>query len=123
MLSAMVIHYLLSLILLLGLAVNAQTNSSGTSTSPTLTVATSFNTARYTVPMVDTTAFSGLVTNGIIPLGGTGTGATTPGTAAGTATGTATGKASSSEGRKVLVSMGLLVGMGGGILMMFLGFW
>lgn len=72
------------------------------------------------MPMVDTAAFSGLVTNGIIPLGGTGTGT---GATPGTATGTGTGKASSSDGRKVLVSMGLLVGMGGGILMMFLGFW
>ena len=64
------------------------------------------------MPMVDTTAFSGLVTNGIIPLGGSGTE-----TAA-----TATGKASSSDGGMIRVSRGLVV-VGVGVFVMFWGFW
>ena len=62
--------------------------------------------------MVDTTAFSGLVTNGIIPLGGSGTG-----TAA-----TGTGKASSSDGGKIRVPRGLIV-VGAGVFVMVWGFW
>ena len=57
--------------------------------------------------MVDTTAFSGLVTNGIIPLGGSGT---------------ATGKASSSDGGKIRVTRGLIV-FGAGVFVMVWGFW
>jgi hypothetical protein len=113
---SMLVHYILSLVLLLGLPVNAQTtttaSSAGTSISPRLTVPTSFDTARFTIPTVDTAAFG---SNGIIPLGGSSmTGASA--TAAGT-----TGK-SSSEAGKIGVSRGQILIVGGAGLVVWVGY-
>jgi len=113
---SMPVHYLLSVVLVLGLAVNAQTttttSSVGASISPRLTVPTSFDTARFTIPTVDTAAFG---SNGIIPLGGSSTSGASA-TAAGT-----TGK-SSSEGGKVGVSRGQMLILGGASLFVWIGY-
>lgn len=116
MLLTMFVHYLLSLVLLLGLAVNAQTTatttSAGTSISPRLTVPTAFDTARFTIPSVDTAAFG---SNGIIPLGGSSTTGASA-TAAGT-----TGK-SSSDGGKICVSRGQMLIVGAASLFVWVGY-